>query len=201
MASTVDWGPRPGQSQAALEPAYCWSLTFPSSAVGPHSGSVQTLSVPWALGHLWCLPCSLFSERGADPWDGLGSGGGAGGGCRDSGSFRIVLLGWPMGHVPAALLSPATAESAVCLWLVLPGQLGKLEPLSQQSQRTSRIGLSIWQPPQVACGFFPKLTELVKTEVPLFLPPLLYKIFLNIHRIFSQFLLSISFWLWLSAHR
>lgn len=72
------------------------------------------------------------------------------------------------GSRPSSFASPVTAESALCLWPVLPGQLGKPEPLSQQSQRTSRIGLSVWQPLEVACGFFPKLIELVKTQVPLF---------------------------------
>lgn len=92
---------------------------------------------------------------------------------KDSGSFRVVggAVGKAGGSCSSCFASPATAESAVGLWLVLPGQLGKHEPLSLQSQHTGGIGLSICKTLQVACGFFPKLIELVKTEVAPFYPP------------------------------
>lgn len=141
--------------------------------------------MPGAPGLLPRLACSLFSEVAVEEWDGPGSKG------RPRAPYgqwlpRDGAVGMASGSHPRRFTSPATAESAVCPWPVLPGQLGKLEPLSWQSQYPSRIGLSLWQLLEVACGFYPKLMELVKTEVSLF-----FLHFTEVSQIFTRSLHSV----------
>lgn len=90
------------------------------------------------------------------------------------------------GSHPRCFTLPATAQSAMCPWPVQPGQLGKLELLLWQSPCPSRVGLSLWQLLEVACGFSSTLTELVKTEVSLF-----FLHFTKVSQIFTRSLHSV----------
>lgn len=82
-------------------------------------------------GLLGCLPCCLLPVWAADQWGGLHSEGRTWAPHRLSGSFGVVLWGWPAGHFPAALLLQAAAEPhppCACGWSC-PIQLGTLEAL------------------------------------------------------------------------